>query len=61
MLIVALLEPLVPALLTPLIDENLINKSFTNAWNIPVLLMLVFIGKGIAEYVQLPSQKLRQL
>ncbi len=51
MLIVALLEPLVPALLTPLIDENLINKSFTNAWNIPVLLMLVFIGKGIAEYV----------
>ena len=51
MLVVAILEPLVPALLTPLIDENLINKSLSNAWNIPILLMLVFVAKGIAEYV----------
>ncbi len=51
MILVAIFEPMVPALLTPLIDENLINKNDQNSWKIPTLLLLVFIFKGIAEYL----------
>ncbi len=50
MIVVAVLEPMVPALLTPLIDENLIKNSSESAWKIPLFLITVFIFKGIAEY-----------
>jgi subfamily B ATP-binding cassette protein MsbA len=51
MLLVAVLEPVLPALLKPLIDKGLIEKSRTNAWTIPLLIVVVFLAKGAAEYV----------
>ena len=51
MLAIAIFEPMVPALLTPLIDENLVKNSYGDAWKIPTLLILVFIVKGFAEYI----------
>ena len=51
MLAIAIFEPMVPALLTPLIDENLVTNNYDNAWKIPSLLILVFVVKGLAEYI----------
>ena len=51
MVVIAIFEPLVPALLTPLIDENLVKNNYDNAWKIPALLILVFVFKGLAEYI----------
>ena len=50
MVSVATLEPLVPALLKPLIDENFSKTSNINPLKIPLFLLLVFFFKGIAEY-----------
>ena len=47
---VAVLEPLVPALLKPLIDENFSQIPETNPLKIPLFLLTVFFFKGIAEY-----------
>jgi subfamily B ATP-binding cassette protein MsbA len=51
MVVTAALEPVLPALLKPLVDESLIGKSVTAQWQVPLFLMLAFLGKGIAEYV----------
>lgn len=51
MLAIAIFEPMVPALLTPLIDENLVTNNYDSAWKIPSLLILVFVVKGLAEYI----------
>ena len=51
MVVAASLEPVLPALLKPLVDESLIAKSQTAQWQVPLFLMLAFLGKGIAEYV----------
>lgn len=51
MIAAASLEPVLPALLKPLIDESLIGKSETAQWQVPLLLMLAFLAKGVAEYV----------
>jgi len=50
MIAVAVLEPLVPALLKPLIDENFSQSSDVNPLQIPILLLIVFLFKGLAEY-----------
>ena len=50
MIAVAALEPLVPALLKPLIDENFSQSSNVNPLKIPILLLAVFLFKGLAEY-----------
>ena len=50
MVAVAVLEPLVPALLKPLIDENFSQSSNVNPLKIPILLLAVFLFKGLAEY-----------
>ena len=50
MIVVAGLEPLVPALLKPLIDENFSQSSNVNPLKIPILLLAVFLFKGLAEY-----------
>ena len=42
MIAVAVLEPLVPALLKPLIDENFSQSSNVNPLKIPILLLAVF-------------------
>ena len=50
MIAAAALEPVLPALLKPLVDESLIGKDATSQWQVPLLLLLAFLAKGIAEY-----------
>jgi len=50
MVVAAALEPVLPALLKPLVDESLINKNATAQWQIPLFLLLAFLTKGLAEY-----------
>ena len=47
----AAMEPLLPALMAPLIDESLINKDPSSLIQIPLLIVAVFVLKGISEYV----------
>ena len=51
MVAAASLEPVLPALLKPLVDESLIKKNAVAQWQVPLFLMLAFLAKGIAEYV----------
>lgn len=51
MVAAAALEPVLPALLKPLIDDGLIARRSAAQWQVPLLLMLAFLAKGIAEYV----------
>ena len=46
----AAMEPLMPALMKPLIDESLIAKDPTSLWMIPLLLVLVVLIRGVADY-----------
>ncbi len=58
---VASLEPILPALMQPLVDESLIGKDTSSMWQIPLAIMLVFLAKGIAEYAAaVASQSLAQ-
>lgn len=47
----AAMEPLLPALMAPLIDESLIDKDPDALIQIPLLIVAVFVGKGISEYI----------
>ena len=51
MVVTASLEPVLPALLKPLVDESLIQKDHTAQWQVPLLIMLAFVAKGIADYI----------
>ena len=51
MVAAAALEPVLPALLKPLVDQNLIAKNTETQWWVPVALVLSFLAKGVAEYV----------
>lgn len=50
MLACAFLEPLLPALMAPLVDESLIAREPDSLIKIPLLIVGVFLMKGIAEY-----------
>ncbi|MFZ9734228.1 MAG: ABC transporter ATP-binding protein [Burkholderiaceae bacterium] len=50
-LLAAAMEPLMPALMKPLIDESLIAKDPTSLWAIPLLLVLVVFLRGVADYL----------
>ncbi len=50
MIAAASLEPVLPALLKPLVDESLIKKNQVAQWQVPLFLMLAFLAKGVAEY-----------
>ena len=55
------LEPLLASLMRPLIDESLIQKNADSLWQVPLLIVLVFTAKGVAEYVaNVASQTLAQ-
>jgi subfamily B ATP-binding cassette protein MsbA len=45
------LNPVLPGLLEPLLDESLIGKSAEAMWRVPLLLLLAALTKGLAEYV----------
>ncbi len=51
MVAAAALEPVLPALLKPLVDQNLIAKNSQTQWWVPLALVLSFLAKGVAEYV----------
>ena len=50
MVVAAALEPVLPGLLKPLVDQNLIAKNTQTQWWVPVALVLSFLAKGVAEY-----------
>jgi subfamily B ATP-binding cassette protein MsbA len=50
MVAAASLEPVLPGLLKPLVDESLIKKNTVAQWQVPLFLMLAFLAKGLAEY-----------
>lgn len=50
LVVAAGMEPLMPALLKPLVDDSLIAKDPKAIKTIPLLLVGVFILKGLAEY-----------
>lgn len=57
----AVLEPVLPALMQPLIDKSLIGKVPSAIWQIPLWIILAFLAKGIAEYTaNVASQSLAQ-
>ncbi len=51
MVVAAALEPVLPGLLKPLVDQNLIAKNNQTQWWVPLALVLSFLAKGVAEYV----------
>ena len=51
MMVSAALEPALPALMQPLIDESLIAKDAASLWRVPLLIALVFVVKGLADYL----------
>lgn len=50
-LVGAIMEPLMPALMRPLVDESLIAKDAVSLWVVPVLLVFVVVLRGLADYV----------
>jgi ATP-binding cassette, subfamily B, bacterial MsbA len=51
LLLLAALEPALAALMQPLVDQSLIAKDPESIWRVPLLLALVFVLKGLAEYL----------
>lgn len=51
MLVSAALEPVLPALMQPLIDKSLIQQHNTSIWQIPLFIVVAFALKGVADYV----------
>lgn len=61
MICTAALEPVLPALMKPLVDQSLIEKQATALWLVPVLIVIAFLFKGVADYVSnVASQELAQ-
>jgi len=51
MVATAALEPVLPALLKPLVDSSLIAKDPQSQWLVPLALMVAFLVKGLTDYV----------
>lgn len=49
--VIAALEPMLPALMKPLVDDSLIAKDKQAMMWVPLALLGVFVLKGLAEYV----------
>jgi len=61
MLALGALEPMLAALMQPLVDRSLIEKDPQSIWQVPLFIVAIFISKGIAEYIaSLASQTLAQ-
>lgn len=55
------LEPMFPALMQPLIDKSLIARQGASLWQVPLFIVLVFLLKGLADYVSnISSQYIAQ-
>jgi ATP-binding cassette, subfamily B, bacterial MsbA len=51
MIVSAALEPVLPALMQPLIDKSLIQRHDTSLWQVPFFIVVAFVLKGFADYV----------
>jgi len=51
MMVSAALEPALLSLMQPLVDESLIAKDPASLWRVPLLIALVFVVKGLADYL----------
>jgi len=51
MMLTAAMEPLIPALMEPLIDGSLINKDPDKLLTVPLLILAVFLAKGLFSYI----------
>jgi subfamily B ATP-binding cassette protein MsbA len=51
MVVSAALEPVLPALMQPLIDKSLIQRHDASLWQVPLFIVLAFFLKGIADYI----------
>ena len=61
MVVSAALEPVLPALMQPLIDKSLIQRNDASSWQIPLLIVIAFVLKGVADYVaNVASQTIAQ-
>ena len=61
MVMTAALEPVLPALMQPLVDKTLINRNPTSLWQVPLFIVLAFSAKGLADYMaSVASQHLAQ-
>jgi len=58
MITTAILEPALPALMKPLVDESLIRRDAGSLWLVPLLIVLVFTLKGLADYVSSVSSQI---
>ena len=54
----AMTEPAMPALMKPLLDESFVADSNTNIIHLPLLLMLLFLVRGIASFISGYGMKL---
>jgi subfamily B ATP-binding cassette protein MsbA len=55
------LEPFFPALMQPLVDKSLILKDSRSLWQVPLFIFVVFLLKGLADYIfSVSSQYLAQ-
>lgn len=50
MILLGLLEPALPALLKPLLDGSFVEKPSGSLWTIPLLLILLFLVRGVLMY-----------
>jgi subfamily B ATP-binding cassette protein MsbA len=61
MVALGVLQPMLAALTQPLVDESLIQKDPDALWQIPIMLVLIYSLKGVAEYISsVASQSLAQ-
>ena len=61
MVALGVLQPMLAALTQPLVDESLIQKDPDALWQIPIMLVLIYSLKGVAEYISsVASQGLAQ-
>ena len=59
--VLSLTEPLIPAMMQPLLDKGFNNDKF-NLWLVPVLIILIFLVKGLANFIaQMALAKLANL
>src|SRR5690606_28289272 len=49
-LVVAASEPVLPALLKPMLDEGFGPNTF-NPWLVPPIIILLFLVRGLASYI----------
>ncbi len=51
MVVVAATEPLVPALMKPMLDGTFVNKDQTMMRLVPIVIILIFLVRGVATFI----------